>query len=298
MSESVYDRVNDFGSVKITLASPNDIRSWSFGEVKKPETINYRTYRPERDGLFCERIFGPEKDYECACGKYKGTKYKGIICDRCGVKVTHSRVRRARMGHINLSAPVVHIWFFKAMPSRLGNLLAMKTSDLEKIIYFQDWVVIDPGDTDLQEKQVLTDDEYIKLAAAPNFDKASVTDASGKKLQVRGTVTGAVEVETFQIQVRAVAEAKQRLLQLVELQPKLTKDEDKRKVADALKRVQEEVNEAEAEFAKKHGYPFSDTLATQIAEAKLYVLLSDEENKAIDKAAADAKDGKKPEAPK
>ncbi|MBI1304252.1 MAG: DNA-directed RNA polymerase subunit beta' [Phycisphaera sp.] len=160
MSESVYDHVNDYGSVKITLASPNDIRSWSFGEVKKPETINYRTYRPERDGLFCERIFGPEKDYECGCGKYKGTKYKGIICDRCGVKVTHSRVRRKRMGHINLAAPIVHIWFFKAMPSRLGNLLAMKTSDLEKIIYFQDYVVTDPGTTDLEHKQVLTEDEY------------------------------------------------------------------------------------------------------------------------------------------
>ena len=132
---------------KITLASPNDIRSWSFGEVKKPETINYRTYRPEKDGLFCERIFGPERDWECACGKYKGTKYKGIICDRCGVKVTHCRVRRKRMGHINLAAPIVHIWFFKAMPSRLGTLLDMKTSDLEKIIYFQDYVVIDPGDT-------------------------------------------------------------------------------------------------------------------------------------------------------
>jgi len=149
--------------------------------------------------------------------------------------------------------------------------------------------------TKLAVYKVLTDDEYIKLAAAPNFDKASVTEANGKKLQVRGTVAGAVEVETFQIQVRAVAEAKQRLLQLVELQPKLTKDEDKRKVADALKRIQEEVNEAEADFAKKHNYPFSDTLATQIAEAKLYVLLSDEENKAIDKAAAEAKDGKKPE---
>ena len=105
MGESAYDRINDYGSVKIALASPNDIRSWSFGEVKKPETINYRTYRPEKDGLFCERIFGPERDWECACGKYKGTKYKGIICDRCGVKVTHSRVRRKRMGHINLAAP-------------------------------------------------------------------------------------------------------------------------------------------------------------------------------------------------
>jgi DNA-directed RNA polymerase subunit beta' len=160
MAETVYDRVNDFGSVKITLASPNDIRSWSFGEVKKPETINYRTYRPEKDGLFCERIFGPERDYECACGKYKGTKFKGIICDRCGVKVTHSRVRRKRMGHINLAAPIVHIWFFKALPSRLGTLLQMKTADLEKVIYFQDYVVIDPGSTDMEFKQVLTEDEY------------------------------------------------------------------------------------------------------------------------------------------
>ena len=121
MAETVYDRINDYGSVRIQLASPNDIRSWSFGEVKKPETINYRTYRAEKDGLFCERIFGPERDWECSCGKYKGTKYKGIICDRCGVKVTHSRVRRKRMGHINLAAPIVHIWFFKALPSRLGR---------------------------------------------------------------------------------------------------------------------------------------------------------------------------------
>ncbi len=160
MAESVYERVNDYSAVKVTLASPNDIRAWSYGEVKKPETINYRTYRPEKDGLFCERIFGPERDYECACGKYRGTKYKGIICDRCGVKVTHSRVRRKRMGHINLAAPIVHIWFFKSMPSRLGTMLGMKTSDLEKIIYYQDYVVIDAGDTELKYKQVLTEDEY------------------------------------------------------------------------------------------------------------------------------------------
>src|SRR5690606_20459682 len=160
MAESVYDRVNDYGSAKVMLASPNDIRSWSFGEVKKPETINYRTYRPEKDGLFCERIFGPERDYECACGKYKGTKYKGIICDRCGVKVTHSRARRKRMGHINLAAPIVHIWFFKALPSRLGTLLGTKTSDIEKIVYFQDYIVLDPGDTALSYKQMLTEDEY------------------------------------------------------------------------------------------------------------------------------------------
>ncbi len=160
MAESFYDRVNDYATVRIMLASPNDIRAWSFGEVKKPETINYRTFRPEKDGLFCERIFGPERDYECACGKYKGTKYKGIICDRCGVKVTHSRVRRKRMGHINMAAPVVHIWFFKALPSRLGTLLGMKTSDLEKIIYFQEYIVLDPGDTELTYKQVLSEEEH------------------------------------------------------------------------------------------------------------------------------------------
>jgi DNA-directed RNA polymerase subunit beta' len=159
LGETTYDRINDYASVKISLARPHDIRSWSFGEVKKPETINYRTYRPEKDGLFCERIFGPEKDWECACGKYRGMKYKGMICDRCGVKVTHSRVRRKRMGHIELAAPVVHIWFFKAMPSRLGNLLDMKTSSLEKVIYFQDYVVVNPGSTDLEAQQVLTEEE-------------------------------------------------------------------------------------------------------------------------------------------
>ena len=162
-SESNFDRVNDFAAVKIALASPHDIRSWSFGEVKKPETINYRTYRPEKDGLFCERIFGPEKDWECACGKYRGMKYKGMICDRCGVKVTHSRVRRKRMGHIELAAPVVHIWFFKSMPSRLGALLNMKTTSLEKVVYFQDYVVIDPGEAEeeLTRGQMLTEDEAL-----------------------------------------------------------------------------------------------------------------------------------------
>ncbi|MCH7556425.1 MAG: DNA-directed RNA polymerase subunit beta' [Planctomycetes bacterium] len=160
MLGSIYDRINDYGSVKISLAGPNDIRSWSFGEVRKPETINYRTYRPEKDGLFCERIFGPERDWECACGKYKGTKFKGIICDRCGVKVTHSRVRRKRMGHINLAAPVVHIWFFKAIPNRLGNLLAMKSADLEKIIYFQEYVVTDPGQSPLKTGQLLSEEDH------------------------------------------------------------------------------------------------------------------------------------------
>jgi DNA-directed RNA polymerase subunit beta' len=160
MISNIYDRINDYGSVKISLAGPNDIRSWSFGEVRKPETINYRTYRPEKDGLFCERIFGPERDWECACGKYKGTKYKGIICDRCGVKVTHSRVRRKRMGHINLAAPCLHIWFFKAVPNQLGTVLGMKGSDLEKVIYYQDYLVTDPGQSPLKLGQLFTEDEY------------------------------------------------------------------------------------------------------------------------------------------
>jgi len=160
MIESMFNRVNDYTAVKASLASPETIRSWSYGEVKKPETINYRTYRSEKDGLFCEKIFGPERDWECFCGKYKGIKHKGIICDRCGVKVTHSRVRRKRMGHISLAAPVAHIWFFKAMPSRIGTLLAMKTSSLERVVYFQDYVVVDAGDTPLKERQLLTEEQY------------------------------------------------------------------------------------------------------------------------------------------
>ena len=196
MAESVFDRVNDYGSVKIQLASPNDIRSWSFGEVKKPETINYRTYRAEKDGLFCERIFGPERDWECSCGKYKGTKYKGIICDRCGVKVTHSRVRRKRMGHINLAAPIVHIWFFKALPSRLGALLDMKTSDIEKIVYFQDYVVTDPGKTKLKRKQLLTEDEYRQAYEiyGGDFEAEMGADAIKKLLNAMDLDSEAVKV--------------------------------------------------------------------------------------------------------
>jgi DNA-directed RNA polymerase subunit beta' len=181
VSEATYDRVNDYTSVKISLARPQDILSWSFGEVKKPETINYRTYRPEKDGLFCERIFGPEKDWECACGKYRGMKYKGMICDRCGVKVTHSRVRRKRMGHIELAAPVAHIWFFKAMPSRLGNLLEMKTTSLEKVIYFQDYVVINPGTTELEAQQLLTEDEY--RAARAQYGDAFEADMGAEAVR-------------------------------------------------------------------------------------------------------------------
>jgi DNA-directed RNA polymerase subunit beta' len=152
--------LNNFDSMKIGLASPEKIREWSRGEVKKPETINYRTLKPEKDGLFCERIFGPQKDWECHCGKYKRIRYKGIVCDRCGVEVTRSKVRRERMGHIELAAPVSHIWYFKGIPSRMGLLLDMSPRALEKILYFAAYVVIDPGQTPLSPKQILTEKEY------------------------------------------------------------------------------------------------------------------------------------------
>jgi DNA-directed RNA polymerase subunit beta' len=154
--------MNTFDMVSINIASPETIRTWSRGEVKKPETINYRTLKPEKDGLFCEKIFGPTRDWECACGKYKRIKHKGIICDRCGVEVTQSKVRRDRMGHINLVTPVSHIWFFKTMPSRIGNLLDIGVRALEKVLYYEEYIVIDPRDTALREKDLLTEDSYQK----------------------------------------------------------------------------------------------------------------------------------------
>ncbi|MDQ0157007.1 DNA-directed RNA polymerase subunit beta' [Robertmurraya andreesenii] len=152
--------VNNFEYMKIGLASPDKIRSWSFGEVKKPETINYRTLKPEKDGLFCERIFGPQKDWECHCGKYKRVRYKGVVCDRCGVEVTRAKVRRERMGHIELAAPVSHIWYFKGIPSRMGLILDMSPRALEEVIYFASYVVTEPGDTPLEKKQLLSEKEY------------------------------------------------------------------------------------------------------------------------------------------
>ncbi|MEM1295490.1 MAG: DNA-directed RNA polymerase subunit beta', partial [Verrucomicrobiota bacterium] len=149
-----------FDQVTITVASADVIRSWSEGEVKNPETINYRTFKPEKGGLFCERIFGPTKDWECACGKYKRIKHKGVICDRCGVEVTLSRVRRERMGHIELAVPVSHIWFYKCMPSRIGLMLDMSARHLERVIYYEDYIVIDPGNTPLEAGQLLTEMEW------------------------------------------------------------------------------------------------------------------------------------------
>ena len=152
--------VNSFTGLKISIASPEKIRSWSYGEVKKAETINYRTLKPERDGLYCERIFGPTKDFECACGKYKRLRYKNIICDRCGVEVTRAKVRRERMGHIELATPVSHIWFFKGVPSRMGLVLDMSPRDLEEVLYFVSYVVLDPGPAPLEKKQTISDKEY------------------------------------------------------------------------------------------------------------------------------------------
>ncbi len=163
---SSFDKTHalkDFNAIKISIASPEKIRSWSFGEVTKPETINYRTFKPERDGLFCAKIFGPITDWECLCGKYKRMKHRGVICDKCGVEVTRSRVRRERMGHIELACPVSHVWFFKGLPSRIGHLLDISLRDLERILYFESYVVIDPGETELKERELLTEERYREL---------------------------------------------------------------------------------------------------------------------------------------
>jgi DNA-directed RNA polymerase subunit beta' len=154
--------VEDFDLIRIGLASPDMIRSWSYGEVKKPETINYRTFKPERDGLFCAKIFGPIKDYECLCGKYKRLKHRGVVCEKCGVEVTQTKVRRERMGHIELASPVAHIWFLKSLPSRIGLMLDMTLREIERILYFEAFVVVDAGMTPLQKGQLLSDEAYLE----------------------------------------------------------------------------------------------------------------------------------------
>ena len=152
-----------FDQIRISIASPDEIREWSYGEVSKPETINYRTFKPERDGLFCAKIFGPIKDYECLCGKYKRMKYKGIVCEKCGVEVIQSKVRRERMGHIELASPVAHIWFLKSVPTRIGVLLDMTLRDLERVLYFDNWVVVEPGLTTLKPNELLTEEQVLPL---------------------------------------------------------------------------------------------------------------------------------------
>ena len=202
-----------FESIKIGLASPEQIREWSYGEVKKPETINYRTLKPERDGLFCERIFGPTKDWECHCGKYKRIRYKGKICERCGVEVTKSKVRRERMGHIELVAPVSHIWYFKGIPSRMGLILDISPRELEKVLYFAKYIVTDPGDTELKKKQILSEKEYLDMREKYEDDfKAGMGAEAIKELLCE------IDVDALTEQLReASGQKKARILKRLEV---------------------------------------------------------------------------------
>ena len=174
----------NFTQITVSLSSPETILERSYGEVLKPETINYRSFKPEKDGLFCEKIFGPVKDWECHCGKYKRIRYKGIICDRCGVEVTQKSVRRERMGHITLSVPVVHIWYFKTLPNKIGHLLGIKSKDLEKVIYYEHYIVIQPGAAEkleVEPKQLLSEDEYFNILYQIREDNNRLDDEDPEK---------------------------------------------------------------------------------------------------------------------
>ena len=192
----------EFDSIKIGLASPEKIRSWSYGEVKKPETINYRTFKPERDGLFCAKIFGPVKDYECLCGKYKRLKHRGVICEKCGVEVTLSKVRRERMGHIELASPVAHIWFLKSLPSRLGLVLDMTLRDIERVLYFEAYVVTDPGMTPLTQKQLLTEEDYLNKTEEYGDDFRAAIGAEGIR-DLLSSMNVQVEIDSLRLEMQS-----------------------------------------------------------------------------------------------
>jgi DNA-directed RNA polymerase subunit beta' len=225
--------------ITISLASPDDILSRSHGEVTKPETINYRSFRPEKDGLFCEKIFGPVKDWECACGKYKGIRYKGIVCDRCGVEVTLKSVRRERMGHIYLAVPVVHIWFFKALPSKIGNIIGMTTKELEKVIYYESYVVINPGPTGLNKKDLISEDQYYEILGSLPHDNDSLEDEDPKKFLAK--IGGdAIKELLKKIDIEAT---------FGDLKSQLGPDISQQKRADILKRLR--VLEAFREYEEK-----------------------------------------------
>lgn len=183
-----------FDSIRIAIASPEQILSWSFGEVKKPETINYRTFKPEKDGLFCAKIFGPIKDYECLCGKYKRMKYKGIICEKCGVEVTLTKVRRERMGHIQLASPVAHIWFLKSLPSRIGLMMDMTLKELERVLYFENYIVLDPGMTPLKPLQLLSEEEFMDAQ-----DEYGDTFEAGIGAEALKKLLSAIDLETVRV---------------------------------------------------------------------------------------------------
>jgi DNA-directed RNA polymerase subunit beta' len=186
----------EFDTIRIGLASPDKIRSWSYGEVKKPETINYRTFKPERDGLFCAKIFGPVKDYECLCGKYKRLKHRGVICEKCGVEVTLAKVRRERMGHIELASPVAHIWYLKSLPSRMGLLLDMTLRDIERVLYFEAFVVTDPGMTTLEKYQLLSEEQYLN-AIEENGDEFKAAMGAEAILELLKSIDLEAEIATI-----------------------------------------------------------------------------------------------------
>ncbi|MCK4305913.1 MAG: DNA-directed RNA polymerase subunit beta', partial [Candidatus Eisenbacteria sp.] len=190
----------DFTKIRIRLGSPETIRGWSHGEVTKPETINYRTFRPERDGLFCERIFGPIKDWQCGCGRYKMIRYRGVICDKCGVEVTRSSVRRERMAHIDLAVPVSHIWYFKGVPSRIGHLLDMPVRQLERILYYESYVMIDPGNTPYKFKELISEEQYHELAEDASYNFGAKMGAEAIRDLLRG-----MDLEELSIDLRARA---------------------------------------------------------------------------------------------
>jgi len=203
----------EFDAIKIALASPEKIRSWSFGEVKKPETINYRTFKPERDGLFCAKIFGPTKDYECLCGKYKRLKHRGVICEKCGVEVTLSKVRRERMGHIDLASPVAHIWFLKSLPSRLGMVLDIPLRDIERVLYFEAYMVTDPGMVpELKKGQLLSEDDYLSKVEEFGDEFNAVMGAAGVKDLLKSIKINEVVEELHEELKATSSEAKQKKL--------------------------------------------------------------------------------------
>jgi DNA-directed RNA polymerase subunit beta' len=200
-----------FTSLRISIAAPEKIRGWSFGEVKKPETINYRTFKPERDGLFCAKIFGPVKDYECICGKYKRMKHRGVVCEKCGVEVIQSKVRRERMGHITLATPVAHIWFLKSLPSRIGNILEISLRDLEKVLYFESHIVTAPGDTDLKFGELLNDEALAEAREQYGRDAFEVGIGAAAVRVLLASLQVDEECKRLRVEMReATSEAKRK----------------------------------------------------------------------------------------
>ena len=226
--------LTNLSSIQISMASPDQIRAWSHGEVTKPETINYRTLKPERDGLYCERIFGPTKDWECNCGKYKRVRNKGIVCDKCGVEVTRAKVRRERMGHIELAAPVSHIWYFKGIPSRMGTLLDISPRALEKVLYFASYIVLDPGCSPVRPNTILTETEYRQQITAPSY----VTDVAMGKPKLRVGM-GAEAVKELLQKLDLEALSKELRAEIAELTEKERERETEgQKRAKAIKRLE------------------------------------------------------------